>query len=89
RLHPAESATASGDPRKGTRRAWMPEAGGLTDAPVYDRYRLRPDDAIAGPAIVEERESTVIIPPNARCVVDRQWNLVVRFDERAPEDDLA
>ncbi|HEX5500423.1 MAG TPA: hydantoinase/oxoprolinase family protein, partial [Thermomicrobiales bacterium] len=89
RLHPAESAVATGDARKGTRRAWMPEAGGLSDVPVYDRYRLRPDDAIAGPAIVEERESTVIIPPLARCVVDRQWNLVVRFEDGSPEGSSA
>jgi N-methylhydantoinase A len=89
RLHPAESATAIGDARKGTRRAWMPETGGLTDVPVYDRYRLRPDEAIAGPAIVEERESTLVVPPHGRCVVDRQWNLVVRVDERAPEGDPA
>ncbi|HEU0114006.1 MAG TPA: hydantoinase/oxoprolinase family protein, partial [Thermomicrobiales bacterium] len=89
RLHPAESAVATGDARKETRRAWMPEAGGMADVPVYDRYRLRPDDAIAGPAIVEERESTVVIPPNGRCLVDRQWNLVVRWDERAPEGDRA
>jgi hypothetical protein len=37
---------------------------------VYDRYRLFPGAAFSGPAIVEERESTVIIGEDARAEVD-------------------
>jgi N-methylhydantoinase A len=64
---------------KGTRPAFFPEAHGFVATPVYDRYRLGPGAAFAGPAIVEERESTAIVGPGARCRVDEQWNLVIQL----------
>ncbi|HEX6349179.1 MAG TPA: hydantoinase/oxoprolinase family protein [Candidatus Dormibacteraeota bacterium] len=67
----------AGEARKGARQAWMPEAGGLTEVPVYDRYRLAPGARFEGPAIIEERESTLVVGPGARCQVDGGWNLVV------------
>ncbi|MCR6481733.1 hydantoinase/oxoprolinase family protein [Amycolatopsis sp. OK19-0408] len=60
---------AGGDARKGTRPAYFPSAGGFVDTAVFDRYLLTPGARVAGPAIVEERESTVVVPPGARCVV--------------------
>jgi N-methylhydantoinase A len=72
-------STDAADAVKGARRAWMPELGGMSDVPVYDRYRLAPGAAFAGPAIVEERESTLIIGPGARCHVDARWNLVAEL----------
>ena len=53
----------------------MPELDGFAEVPVYDRYRLTPGDAFDGPAIVEERESTVVLGPNARARVDDALNL--------------
>ena len=44
---------------------------------MYDRYCLRPGDDLEGAAIVEERESTVIIAPGARAWVDLGLNLIV------------
>ncbi|SRR5579884_75573 len=64
---------------KGMRRAYFPERGGYTETLVYDRYRLEPGAAFDGPAIVEERESTVIVGPRGHAVVDLQRNLVVTF----------
>lgn len=69
----------AGEARKGTRQAWMPEAGGMTEVPVYDRYRLAPGHRFEGPAIIEERESTLVVGPDAHCVMDEQWNLVARW----------
>jgi N-methylhydantoinase A len=63
--------------RKGTRLAYVPELGGMVETPVYDRYRLGPGAAFDGPAIVEERESTLIVGSGGRCRVDAQWNLIV------------
>ncbi|WP_328449432.1 hydantoinase/oxoprolinase family protein [Amycolatopsis sp. NBC_00438] len=59
----------SGAARKGTRKAYFPSAGGFADTAVFDRYRLEPGVRVDGPAIVEERESTVVVPPGAHCVV--------------------
>ena len=63
------STMSSGDARKGTRKAYFPSAGGFVDTAVFDRYRLEPGECVDGPAIVEERESTVVVPPGAHCVV--------------------
>ncbi|MEU3625915.1 methylhydantoinase [Amycolatopsis coloradensis] len=71
------AATAEGDARKGSRPAYFPAEGGFVDTAVFDRYRLVPGDRVEGPAIVEERESTVVIPPGARCVVGEDAGLVV------------
>src|SRR5205085_3376884 len=57
--------TGGGAARKTARRAYFPEAGGYTETPVYDRYRLEAGVTLEGPVIVEERESTTIIGPGA------------------------
>ncbi len=75
------AGTALPEARKGARHAYFPELGGMTEVPVFDRYRLGPGAAFAGPAIVEERESTLIVGPGARCHVDTQRNLVVRLND--------
>ena len=67
--------------RKGTRRAWFPEAKAYVDTPIYDRYRLAVGAHFEGPAIVEERESTVIIGGHSKCQIDEQRNLVVQIGE--------
>ena len=64
---------------KGVRAAYFPETGGYTETPVYDRYHLAPGVTFAGPAIIEERESTLIVGPGAACHVDAEWNLLVEF----------
>jgi N-methylhydantoinase A len=70
-------ATSDRDPRTGTRAAYFPECGGFVATPVYDRYALTSGTAITGPAIVEERESTTVLPPGAAAVVDAYANLIV------------
>ncbi len=61
---------------KKRRAAYFPEAGGYVDAPVYDRYALGPGARLAGPAIVEERESTTVVGPGAVVSVDAHRSLV-------------
>jgi len=74
--------TRSTVPRlKGRRPAFFPETGGFTDCPVYDRHGLLPRDAIQGPALVEENESTCVLLPGDRLIVDEHLNLVI---EAAP-----
>ncbi|MFQ5897837.1 MAG: hydantoinase/oxoprolinase family protein [Candidatus Methylomirabilia bacterium] len=62
---------------RGQRLAFFPETGGFVDCPVFDRYRLSPGLHLAGPAIIEERESTTVLPPGARGRVDEYGSLVV------------
>lgn len=75
-----EVAPGSGEPTaacKGSRPAYFPELGGFVECPVYDRYRLRAGDRLVGPAVVEERESTAVLIPGCRALVDPHGNIVV------------
>jgi N-methylhydantoinase A len=63
--------------RKGSRKAYFPELGGYHTVSVYDRYALQPGTSFAGPAIVEERESTVVVGPDCSFRIDEQRNLIV------------
>ena len=76
-----DGAVTAADTQKGSRQAYFPESGGFTDTPIYDRYRMKPGMAFDGPAIVEERESTVIIGPHAKCQIDKHFNLIVKMPE--------
>jgi N-methylhydantoinase A len=72
-------ATPCGSALKGRRPAYFPERSGYAETPVYDRYLLKSGDAFAGPAIVEERESTLIIGARGRARVDERLNVIVGF----------
>jgi N-methylhydantoinase A/oxoprolinase/acetone carboxylase beta subunit len=74
----ARAAPTPGAPtRKPVRKAYFPETRGYVDCQVYDRYALPPGLTLTGPAIVEERESTTVLPPGAHAVVDEYANLIV------------
>ena len=45
--------------------------------PVYDRYALPAGSRFDGPAIVEERESTAVIPQGASFMADTFGNLLI------------
>lgn len=64
------------------RHVYWPERGAYVETPVFDRYGLRPGASIVGPAILEEHESTVLIPVDAVAEVDRYLNVIV--DRTAP-----
>ncbi len=48
------------------------------ETPVYDRYVLSAGFRAPGPAIVEEAESTTVVPPGWALEVDGASNLIVR-----------
>ena len=60
RLPPPTGPAAA---RIGVREAYFPEAGGYVETAVYDRYRLRAGSVLDGPALVQERESTLVVAP--------------------------
>jgi N-methylhydantoinase A len=59
---------------------YFQEAGGFVETPVYDHYALAPGQEFPGPAIVEQRESTVVVGPKARFGLDGQFNLIMHLD---------
>lgn len=76
-------AAGDGNAKKALKKhrpVYFPEAKGFADCPIYDRYRLAAGDAIVGPAIIEERESTVVIPRDSQARVDNGGNIVVDLE---------
>lgn len=69
----------SDNPRKGSRKIYIPDAG-MVDVPVYDRYRLGAGDRLQGPAVIEERESTVVVNGPGEISVDQNRNLIVDLE---------
>ena len=62
----------------GSREVWMPEAGGFTDCPIYDRDQLKAGNVIKGPAIIEQMDATTIVLPEMIACVEPYLNLIVK-----------
>jgi N-methylhydantoinase A len=73
------AADEPGEAQKGEREIYLPENGDFLTVPVYDRYLLGPEAVLDSPAVLEERESTVILGPSGRAEIDGERNLVVRW----------
>jgi N-methylhydantoinase A len=58
------------DAVKGSREAFSGIVRDFIPYTVYDRYRLFPGAAFQGPAIIEERESTLIVGEDSSVSVD-------------------
>ena len=48
------------------------------ECPVYDRTKFGKTERVNGPCIVEQMDSTTVIPPNTYFSVDKYGNLLVR-----------
>jgi N-methylhydantoinase A len=71
RLPGVPDASAAGDAGADTRDVFFPETG-FVAASIVRREALAPGDLLAGPAIVEFMDSTVVAPPG--------WTLTARGD---------
>jgi len=74
--HPDQGPDASGA-IIGSREMWLPEAGGFVSCPIYDRERLHYGNRIAGPAIVEQMDTTTVILPGMVARVEPYLNLIM------------
>ena len=73
------STAAAGNELKGERPVWLSNELGFQPVPVFDRYALTAGWSIEGPAIIEERESTLVLLQRASCVVAHDASLVVEL----------
>jgi N-methylhydantoinase A len=64
--------------RRGVRKVLF-EGHGWLDCAVYDRYSLPIGASFSGPALIEERESTCVVGPEATVRVDSTRNLVIEL----------
>lgn len=65
---------ADGDARTGQRTVFF--EGRSVPVPVYDRRRMGVGNALRGPVIVEQYDSTTFVPPGFRLGVDARGNLI-------------
>ncbi|MCI0545736.1 MAG: hydantoinase/oxoprolinase family protein, partial [Candidatus Rokubacteria bacterium] len=80
---PALPPAATADPREartGERDVYFEEARGFVVTPVYRRERLRAGHRLEGPAIVEQMDSTTVLPLGQEARVDERANLVIRTE---------
>jgi 5-oxoprolinase (ATP-hydrolysing)/N-methylhydantoinase A len=71
------------DARTGSRRVVFEINGQPTglDSTVWRRDALKAGNQLVGPAIVEQMDSTTVLPPGVRAAVDSAGNLVIQMSE--------
>jgi len=73
----APEGSKPGKAEKGMRKVLFDPDDGPVETAVYDRYCLEPGFRTKGPAIVEEVESTTVVPPGWSMVVGEMGELVL------------
>lgn len=63
--------------RKEVRPAWWPEAGWV-ETVVYERAELPVGEVLRGPVILEQTDTTVVVPSDHTCVMEANGNLLIR-----------
>lgn len=67
----------SGDAVIGAREVWFPETRAFTQTTILSRDRLLPGMTFTGPAIVEQMDTTTLVPPGVSVRVDELDNLIL------------
>ncbi|WP_377296153.1 hydantoinase/oxoprolinase family protein [Rhizobium sp. SGZ-381] len=73
-IDPAGRRARLEDAQTGTRSVWF---DGFVETPVYWRDHLPLDAVIAGPAIVEQMDTTILLEPGDSAAQDRDGNLII------------
>jgi len=69
---------------KEVREVWFETQDGTgrpVATPVYDRAELAPGVAASGPAIIDQLDSTTVVPPTTKWEIDRNWNILIHIQE--------
>jgi N-methylhydantoinase A len=71
--------TTLADAAKPSRKVWFKDAG-FVDTAIYERERLPVGARFDGPAIIEQPDTTTVMPPRTNCSVDKFGNLIITVD---------
>jgi N-methylhydantoinase A len=63
------TASAAANAVKSTRQVWFRETG-TASATICDRARMPAGPTVAGPAVIESLESTILVPPTWQAAMD-------------------
>jgi N-methylhydantoinase A len=64
------------------RKVWFGEKG-YVSTPVYDRDRLPAESRLSGPAIIEQMDTTTVVPPGARLRHDSAGYLHIELQKQS------
>lgn len=64
---------------QGTREVWFDGKGHKTN--VYDRALIKAGAELTGPAIIDQVDSTTVVPPGATAKVDQYMNILIRVGD--------
>jgi N-methylhydantoinase A len=71
-------ATGTVDEARVSERPAYFAPGGFVATAIYDRARLPEGAVVNGPAIIEQMDTTIVIPPGYAATVDSASNLRIR-----------
>ena len=54
---------------------------GWVDTPVFDRDDMPAGAMFSGPAVIDQFDSTTVIPPNTTAVIDEWMNILIHLEE--------
>ncbi len=75
-----ELARGKGNPQPVSRRPVLfEEREGYIDTPIYDRATLGAGDAITGPAVIEQLDSTTVVLPGQKAFVEKYGNIIIEI----------
>lgn len=60
------------------RLVYFEECEQPVECPVYDRTKFGKTERVNGPCIIEQMDSTTVVPPNTYFSVDRYGNLIIK-----------
>jgi N-methylhydantoinase A len=65
---------------KKPRKVWYRDYD-FVDASIYERNLLPIGATFDGPAIVEQQDTTTVIPPRTHCKVDPYANIIINVEK--------
>ncbi len=74
----AESIGDAEDAIISRRDVWFRDSD-FVDTPIFDRSKLGPGHRFSGPAIVEQTDTTTVVPPDSRVEVDKVGNILIKL----------
>jgi len=75
--YPVAGKRVSKNAYKEERMVWWEEYGAYRETPILDQAELKPGNLVEGPAIIECKDTNIVLEPNARLTVDKYLNFLI------------
>jgi len=63
--------------RKKDRMVYFEEHKDYVDCPIFERSLLKSNNVLIGPAIIEQMDTTIVVPPDQKAKVDKFGNIII------------